>query len=585
MLHFFKWYYESANLRKKLLISYFLLVLLPILFLGIYSYNSSKDSFLEQTELTMEDAATSMQASLDSIITREDDNIRYLTYNAYFRDHLEHLSQDWTAFTRTLSNDMEPIFWYFITSDSNLKWIRIYSPYLSQSIGNFCHAASVVEDEWWYQKSQTYSKTIWRVEGESVYASRTLLDANSSSVPIGVIELELNLERLTEAVHQIYGNKSGTLLFDSQGEVIFRSSFVDKELEQQVEEYIREEAPNTFAGTEKFLVTGVLELSNGWKFCYFRDSGAIDRELREILTTTILLMIISFGLLMLLGTFVSVMLSRRILRLKDAAEEISRGNFHVEMDLRYNDEIGVVNKSFDRMQQKMNKMIQETYQMGMEKRKTELQALQAKINPHFLYNCLSSIKWRAIKSGEDDIADITGLLAKFYRSTLNDGRAITTVENELDTIISYLEIQKRSHDDSFDALLHLDEEGRKLLVPHFLIQPLVENAILHGVDYLEDEETRGWVEVTYCLEEDYIVFQVRNNGAQLKNDQLAEVLSQPGRGYGLYNIQERIRLYYDNSRCGLSGQVEENGRVCFTVRLGRDLKDIGLEQESRLLHR
>lgn len=223
--------------------------------------------------------------------------------------------------------------------------------------------------------------------------------------------------------------------------------------------------------------------------------------------------------------------------------------------------------------------------MGMEKRKTELQALQAKINPHFLYNCLSSIKWKSIKSDEEDIADITGLLAKFYRSTLNEGRAITTVENELDTIISYLKIQKRSHDNSFDAVLNLDEEGRSLLVPHFLIQPLVENAILHGVDYLEDEKTRGWVEVTYRLEEQYIVFQVCNNGAQLKSAQLAEVLSHPGRGYGLYNIQERIRLYYDDTRCGLSGQVEENGRVCFTVRLGRDLKDTGLEQESRLLHR
>lgn len=128
---------------------------------------SSKDSFMEQTKLSMEDAAASMQASLDSIITREDDNIRYLTYNADSRNHLEHLSQNWTAFTKTLSNDMEPIFWYFITSDSNLDWIRIYSPYLFQSIGNFCHAAPAVETEWWYQESQRNFKTIWRAEGES----------------------------------------------------------------------------------------------------------------------------------------------------------------------------------------------------------------------------------------------------------------------------------------------------------------------------------------------------------------------------------------------------------------------------------
>ncbi|MGN0306258.1 MAG: histidine kinase [Lachnospiraceae bacterium] len=585
MIRLLKWYYGSANLRNKLLISYSLLVLLPVLFMGIYSYQLSRDSFLEQTRLSMEDAAASMKVGLEGSISREDDNLRYLTYNADLRERLERYPEDATAFTKTLTEDVKPVFWYFITSDRNLNWIRLYSPYLERSIEDFCYSALLVEKEDWYQKSITYFKTIWRVEEENIYASRTLLDAGSSSMPIGVVELELSLKKLTQPICQIDTQEGGTLLLNSQGEVIFKSPFVNKELESRVEKYIQTELPQKFTETDHFLLSEVQEISNGWKFYYFRDRSAIDWKLKEIQLTTILLILVSFALLMLLGSLVSRVLTRRILRLQEAAEEISRGNFHVSMDLRYDDEIGVVNKSFEKMQQRMNEMIEETYRLGMEKRKVELQALQAKINPHFLYNCLSSIKWKAIKKNEEDIANITGLLAKFYRSTLNNGRAITTVENELQTIISYLELQQSTHDNGFDVILKLQEEGRELLMPNFLLQPLVENAIFHGVDCLEEENLRGRIEFSYFLKEKYLIFQVRNNGPEMDTLSLQENLSHPGRGYGLFNIRERIRLYYDDSRCGVSGQVDKDGMVCFTVCLEQKLKAIDLEQDEKLINR
>ncbi|MGN1331283.1 MAG: histidine kinase [Lachnospiraceae bacterium] len=585
MIRFFKWYYGSANLRNKLFISYSLLVLLPVLFMGIYSYQLSRDSFLEQTRLSMEDAAASMKVGLEGSISREDDNIRYLTYNAELRERLERYQEDATAFTKTLTEDIKPVFWYFITSDRNLNWIRIYSQHLDRSIEDFCHSARQVEDEEWYLESMTCFKTIWRVDEENIYASRTLLDAGSSSAPVGVVELELNLKKMTESICQIDTDEGGTLLLDADDRVIFRSPYIDKEMENRVEEYIRTVAPLKFTETDRFLLSEVQEITNGWKFYYFRDRSTIDWRLKEILITTIFLTLVSFVLLMLLGSLVSRILTQRILRLQEAAEEISRGNFHVSMDLRYDDEIGVVNKSFEKMQQRMNEMIEETYQLGMEKRKVELQALQAKINPHFLYNCLSSIKWKAIKRNEDDIANITGLLAKFYRSTLNGGRAITTVENELQTIISYLELQQSTHDHSFDVSLNLQEEGRELLMPNFLLQPLVENAIFHGVDCLEDEQIRGKVEISYYLEDKYLVFQVRNNAPGLDTSSLQENLRHPSKGYGLFNIRERIRLYYEDSHCGLNGWVDEEGMVCFSVRLGRKLKVTDLEQDNKLINR
>lgn len=584
MMRFVRWYYGSANLRKKLIISYGLLALLPVLLLGLYSYYFFGESFLEQAQFSMEDAASSMKIGLENSIGRENDNLRYLTYNAQFRNDLENLKKNLNAFTKTLSSDVEPVFWYFITSDENLEWIRIYSPYLHRSIGDFCHLPIEVEDKDWYEESKTNFKTIWRIEDQKIYASRTLLDGESSSRAIGVIEMELDLEKMTEPIRHIDGKEGGTLLLDEKGKIVFKTIYPNKALGEEVEEFILSKKPDSFMETDNFLVAAGQELSNGWKLYYFRDRSVVDMQLTDLKRTTFLLMAISFGFLMILATLVSTLLSERILRLKEAAEEVSRGNFHVTMDLRYDDEIGVVNRSFARMQKKMNDMMEETYKLGMEKRKMELTALQAKINPHFLYNCLSSIKWKAIRKGDDEIADITGLLAKFYRSTLNGGKAITNVGNELETIISYLELQKNTHDNNFDVVLELEEEGRELLMPNFLLQPLVENAIVHGIDSLDDE-VRGKIVVTYGLEEDAIVFKIKNNGILLDKDELLRSLRKPGGGYGMYNIRERIRLYYNDPKYGITANVEEDGMVCFTVKLGRQLKSVDLEQDSLLINR
>lgn len=215
-------------------------------------------------------------------------------------------------------------------------------------------------------------------------------------------------------------------------------------------------------------------------------------------------------------------------------------------------------------------VMEEMYQLGMEKRKEELKALQAMMNPHFLYNCLSSIKWKAIRSEQDEIADITGLLAKFYRTALNNGKQITIVQNELENVKAYLQIQLKSHENSFEVIYNLSEEGRECRMPNFLLQPIVENAICHGVDFCEGE--KGKIRIEYLCEEDFLVFHVYNNGGKLSEEEVEKILSTPGKGYGIYNIRERIRMYYDEE-CGLFSHVTEEGLVCFTIKIRKTIKE------------
>lgn len=576
MIESIKIYFGNATIHKKLLLSYGLIVLVPIFSFGIYSYHSAKNNYIVQTQVSMEDAANSFRAALENSIQRENDNLRYLSYNVELRSNLEEIgkTQDIAVAAKKLSDQAKPVFWYFISQNTSLKKIRVFSSNLTSDIGEFFFVIDSIEKTDWYRESQSFFATIWRFAEDKIYASRPLLDTDSASQPIGIIQIELDVKKLVRPIRSVHPETGGAILTDAQGNIIFKTELNDEKSGPEIQGFLTAGGGDGFSSTRNFLVFSPEKLSNGWRIYYLRNRNAINSQLRNILLATLLVMIASVVVVILLGSMVSRVFSRRILKLKKAAEEISTGNFQVEMDLAFNDEIGIVNRSFDEMQKKMNAMITETYNLGLEKRRAELVALQAKINPHFLYNCLSSIKWMAIRRGGDDIADITGLVAKFYRSTLNEGNAITTVENELDTVFSYLELQKMTHDYSFDIELDLDQRGRDLKMPNFLLQPLVENAIKHGIDNLE-EGVRGQVTVLYRREEDSLLFQIKNTADIRDLEGFRRLLSKSGRGYGLQSVQERISLYYPAGDSSLENEVEGD-TVSFTLRLACTMEETDL---------
>ena len=133
-----KWYYGNASIRNKLIYSYALLVSIPLLVLGIYSYRVSRQSLLVQTKDTIQNNVSIMASSLNNNIKRENDNIRYLSYNTGFREKLQGAGRDMNALVKELNNTVEPAFWYFMTSDENLKGIRIYSGSVENAVGFFC---------------------------------------------------------------------------------------------------------------------------------------------------------------------------------------------------------------------------------------------------------------------------------------------------------------------------------------------------------------------------------------------------------------------------------------------------------------
>lgn len=578
----FSWYYGRASIKTKLVISYFLLITIPILVLGGYSFTISKRNMERQTINTMENNINLIASELEVSLERENDNIRYLSYNTLFRQTLKNSAGDRVAVAQVLNQVVEPIFWYFITSDSNMKGIEIFSPYVKEEIGSFLKPEEDCRDEAWVSWHEENYGTRWTYEDGELFATRTLLDAATSSEKIGILKLDVYPYTILDTVQGMDFLNNGILLTDGDGQVIFKKmtgyGAVDRKVLELAEKGGGEAAARAAAPqavTEQpdyFLLRSVVKAS-GWNIYYYVAKTEIMGQLNQIIRSTAVVVAACLVIVVLLIGLLSTVLSRRILELKKNAEQVAEGNFNLNLKPGYRDEIGVVATSLQTMCDRLNEMIERVYKAELEKKVMELKALQAMINPHFLYNCLSSIKWKAMMGGNDEISEITGLLAKFYRTSLNGGRQITTVGSELENIRAYVELQQMTHGGRFRVEYELDESGFGYPMPNFLLQPLVENAIEHGLNYQDGQEEDGVLIVRFETTGRHLVFRILNNGPAIGEERLKEVLHKPGKGYGIFNIRERIRIYYGDG-CGLTGEVTEEGYTCFTVRLFHEINGI-----------
>lgn len=568
------WFSGNISIRKKLVISFGILVSIPIIVLGVYAFFQSKKNLEIQTHITMDNNLSRLIMEMESRFQRETDFTKYLAYNLNFRETIENYPGDRVAIAQTLNNTVEPIFWYFLTSDTYMKEINIYTPYVSENIGSFLKPDTECKEEDWYKQHKSNFNTVWSHQDGRLYATRSILDTATTSKTIGVFQTEFFMNTILEPVDSMDYLDNGIIVTDEKNNIVYSKETENKKIDKAVRNWAlnpKDSLANTNAGC--ILKSGQIPLC-GWNVYYYIDRNRISEQLVPIIDSTLLMVGFCIVLVIMFIGILSNTLSKRILLLREKAEEISAGKLDTPVFTEDTDEIGIVTNSIANMTQRLNEMINRVYIMEIEKKAVELKALQAMINPHFLYNSLSAIKWKAIKEGNDGISDITGLLAKFYRTSLNNGNQLTIVRNELENIKAYVEIQKMTHENSFQAEYDLDEEGMECEMLNFLLQPIVENAIKHGIDYREEtSNAEGMIKISFRQQGEYLYFNIYNNGPEVELELLEEVVNKPGKGYGIFNIKQRIELYYGEDS-GLSASITPQGETCFTVRIKKEVTNM-----------
>ena len=296
--------------------------------------------------------------------------------------------------------------------------------------------------------------------------------------------------------------------------------------------------------------------------------------------------VLIFGALLLIGSLLiyawglrrqKQSINNAIGDIEQFTREVASGNFHARVERTPVEELAGLTRDVNTMAGRLEDLVEENRQEQENLQKAELRTLQAQINPHFLYNTLDTIVWQAEAGKNEEVVALTKSLSDFFRSSLASGEDWVTVQQEMRHLNGYLSIQKTRYRDILNYEVEADPAMNGYMILKLLLQPLVENALYHGIKY---KRGGGTIRVRGLLEDGMLCFEVQDTGSGMKPETLEEVreaLSQgrqmrrdpntpePGGGFGLYNVDQRIRLYYNLER-GL--QIEsgpEGTTVSFRV--------------------
>ena len=283
---------------------------------------------------------------------------------------------------------------------------------------------------------------------------------------------------------------------------------------------------------------------------------------KVMIIVLIICLLLSFGMAM----FLSDNISYPIRKLVNSMSIVKDGNFDVKLSYKRNDEFAFLISAYNKMVGKIKELIDKLYISELNKKEAELKSLQSQINPHFLYNTLDSVNWLALKHNVPDISTMVTSLSDFFRYSLSKGRNIITLEDEKKQVESYLEIQRLRFKDKLDYTIDFPADILKYFTVKLILQPIIENAILHGI---EKRRGKGLISITTVVTGDETIeIKISDNGVGADIEELNSMLSDiPGisKSYGIRNVNERIKhafgenyglTFYKNEPLGVTAVIK-----------------------------
>lgn len=261
--------------------------------------------------------------------------------------------------------------------------------------------------------------------------------------------------------------------------------------------------------------------------------------------------------------------TKRLVALNTRMKQVQDGQLSLDMEVEESDEIGELFRSFGYMTKELRKLMLEQYRLGKNVKTAELRALQAQINPHFLYNTLDLINWEAMDYNAPEIMEIARNLAQFYRISLNKGRQIVRVEEELNHVRAYVKIENYHFDNAIHLQIDADEGVEELACINIILQPFVENAIMYSIAKAPDRETCR-IHIRAACEGQDLVFRITDNGFGMSREQIERIFEENSydvsHGYGAKNVNFRIKLCY-GEEYGVFYESEIGKGTTVTVRI------------------
>ncbi|WP_434629575.1 sensor histidine kinase [Thermoanaerobacterium thermosaccharolyticum] len=551
-------------LYKKILLSYILIIVIPLIMVAAITGNVTSRYINEKAKETSYQTLNQANKNISKMLENMKNALLYVSMNKELQYYLSRSGVE-TPFnvSREIIAIRDSILLPKIFNE-NYSSIEIFAlhkdQYLTRLEQNDVMSSKVVENKEWYKKTlEINGKLFWYVNNDfgkqMISVSRLVFDVKNFTKPIAVISVDMDMSKIASIISDIdLGKSSKIYIIDDKGKPLYSedNSYLYK---YGLKMYGNNSGNSliTVNGNKMMVIYNTLQ--NGWKLIGMVSLDELNEKARVIRNLIYITALLSLATASLISLYFSHSISYPIIELASEMKKAENGDFNMHIGEKWSGEIGVLYSSFNYMIKKINELIHEVYLSKIKEKDAELKALQAQINPHFLYNTLDSINWIAIEHKIPEISKIVNSLASILRYSINKGNDISTVEKEINHVESYIIIQKIRFKDKFEADFNIDKRILPYKTIKLILQPLVENAIIHGI---ESYEGKGEILINgYLSEEGNIIFEVINNGNLIDLDLVNDILNTPAddrENYGIKNVNERIKLYYGN-QYGLNYQI------------------------------
>lgn len=569
---------NGIKLRYKLAIFYSLFCFLPVMLLFWLSFLQMRSIIDDKGKMNLQSylqqSVSSMDRTLDGYNSLSD-------YIAFDRTLAEVFSMEYgTPYEQyeQLTQKVDPILRTASYFHGGMQQITIYTDNGMVKHDTTVAPVSEIEETDWYQKTLEHPGLNWfaNYQEETLFSARKLAFSGARE-GVNILYMDVDYQKLFTPYAETLISECGLYITDQDGKLVFEESrFSGKN--QNYDLTYSEFLEQRDRGSTDYIILCEQSNTTGWTVWLYQPVGLAGEAMRPIGVMAGVTILICIFAAVLAYFITSGMVSSRIERLTHFMQEVQEGSMDMQMESDDRDEIGMLYRGFGSMMKRIRTLINEVYLSKITQKEAELKALQAQINPHFLYNTLSLINWKALAAGEEDISRMTLALSTFYRTALNRGRNVLQVETELSNTRAYLEIQSMLHDGDFDYEIEAQTEILQCESLNLILQPLVENAIHHGIE--EKTDGRGKITVRGWKEDNCVWFMVEDNGVGMEQEVADKILTMESKGYGVRNVDERIRLCYGEKYAMKVESVVGKGTKMTIHFPARRLTDIQKSQSS-----
>ncbi|MEO3947158.1 sensor histidine kinase [Gorillibacterium sp. CAU 1737] len=582
---------RSMSLRKKIVLFYSLIVFVPTVLLAVGAGYQALKYVRENYLITAKEA---VRQSAQSIDFRKQSYDLLANRTATDGELISRLSRDYSSMYEQLET-VEYVDRSYLFTQKYLPGIEDFRIYhanatLVQDGGLLWKPenrvlSGVSEREWFDSSIGAKQALSWANAGNDkakLVVTRTILDPYGDA--FGVVYLLLDYHAVFAESFEHPFNGAGELYIVDSGDRIIASSVQDQiggRIEgSPLQSYWDKDTAEPTPVNGKLLLKRTL--SSGWTVAALMDINRMEQQSKWVFVS--IAAGVAFFLLVSIFLILTVLKNVvwRIRKLGVRMTDLSQGDFDVTVRNRDQDELGELEVLFNSMSRQLGKLVEENMQTHLKEKEQSFRALQAQINPHFIYNSLSLVRWRAMDLQDETQIRTIDALTTFYRIALNNRMSVVTIRDELEHLKAYVEIQQLRYPGRVDIQWEVDPEVLDLYTIKLLLQPIVENSYLHGTI---TRRSGAVIRISIGRVEEAVHFEIWDNGKGIPEERLTQI--QAGRytgtknGFGMNNIRERLRLYF-GSGGRLTIDSEENGwtsvtiqipvcRECPEIRMGEDL--------------